>query len=58
MNDTQGTPRWDGVERRKQPAPPAPPARWSRRQFTWVVLARAGGELLAWAVRILTAYWN
>ncbi len=58
MNDTQGTPRWDGVERRKQPAPPALPARWSRRQFAWVVLARAGGELLAWAVRILTAYWN
>ncbi len=26
MNDTQGTPRWDGVERRKHTAPPAPAA--------------------------------
>ncbi len=62
MDETQGVPRWDGVERRKQPTPPAPqteppgPARWSPRQLAEAVLARAGGNLLSSGVQLLAAY--
>ncbi|MFC8452142.1 hypothetical protein [Kitasatospora sp. NPDC057223] len=63
MDDTQNTPVWDGVERRKYPAGPAPavpaaagPVRRSVQRIAEGVLAQAGGNLLNSGLQLLVLY--
>ncbi len=56
MDETENAPRWDGVERRKQPAVRARTAGGSLRRIAEATLANAGGNLLSSGLHVLTLY--